>query len=107
MSCEYVREYYGVPACIGRLVKVDGKPGIIAEDRGNYIGVNFDEDKPGSISNAHPTWKVEYGDMGKIRKMTKAQKRYQRFLEFGDSFDDFMHYCRWDAHPDHEWNRGY
>jgi hypothetical protein len=44
MDCEYARVYYGVPACIGRRVTVDGKPGIIAEDRGHYIGVNFDDD---------------------------------------------------------------
>jgi hypothetical protein len=55
MNCEYVRQYYGVPACIGRRVMVYSKPGIIAEDRGNYIGVNLDTDKPGRVSNYHPT----------------------------------------------------
>lgn len=70
MNCEYVQKTYGVPACIGRRVTVNGRAGIIAEDRGNYIGVNFDDSKPGMIMNAHPTWKVEYGKMGKVRKMT-------------------------------------
>ncbi len=51
MNCEYVQQYYSVPACIGRRVVVDGKPGVIAKDRGHYIGVNFDSDKPGVISN--------------------------------------------------------
>ena len=36
---QYVNNAYGVPACIGRLVIVSGKRGIIAEDRGHYIGV--------------------------------------------------------------------
>lgn len=94
---EYVRNYYNVPADIGRRVMVNGKPGIIAEERGHYLGVNFDEDKPGVISNCHPTWRVEYLDMGTVRKPTRAQRRYRRFLEYGDSFDSFIDFCKWDA----------
>lgn len=47
---EYAKNYYGVPSDIGRRVTVGERPGIIAEDRGNYIGVNFDDSKPGVIS---------------------------------------------------------
>jgi len=50
MNCEYVAQYYGVPACIGRRVIAYGKPGIIAEDRGNYIGILLDSDKPGPVN---------------------------------------------------------
>ena len=78
---EYAKSYYGVPSDIGRRVTVSGKPGIIAEDRGHYIGVNFDEDKPGMISNAHPTSEVEYLGMGKIRRMTRSQARYREYVE--------------------------
>ena len=97
MAFEYVTEYYQVPACYGRRVEVNGKPGIIAEDRGHYIGVNFDSDKPGVISNCHPTWEVEYLGMGKVRALTKSQQRYKRYLEYGDCFDSFIEFCRWDA----------
>lgn len=38
VSLEYIRRYYGVPAEIGRRVRIDGKEGVIAEDRGAYIG---------------------------------------------------------------------
>ena len=48
VSLEYVREYYGVPAEIGRRVTVYGKPGIISADRGHYIGVTF--------TRTSPTW---------------------------------------------------
>lgn len=72
---EYIQNYYNVPAELGRRVIVNGKPGIIAEDRGHYIGVNFDHDKPGVISNCHPTWEVEYLDIGSIRKLTRSQQR--------------------------------
>ena len=107
MNCEYVRSNYDVPACIGRRVKINGKPGIIAADRGHYIGVNFDEDKAGVIVNAHPVSKVEYLEMGLLRTPTKSQQRYQRFLEFGDGFDSFIEFCRWDAQPERSWNFSY
>jgi len=103
-NCEYVREYYGVPAVLGRRVVVSGKPGIIAEDRGHYIGVNFDHDKPGDISNCHPTWEVEYLDIGEIRKPTRSQQRYKRHLEYGDSFESFIEFCKWDGEPERSWN---
>lgn len=104
-ECEYVRNYYDVPACIGRAVIVNGRSGVISEDRGHYIGVNFDDDKPGSVFNCHPTWKVEYGDMKKVRKMTRSQQRYKRYLEWNDCFDSFIDFCVWDADPERDWNK--
>jgi len=103
---EYVRKYYGVPAKIGRRVVVYGKPGVIAADRGHYIGVNFDSDKPGVIHNCHPTSEVQYGDMGVVRKPSRYAERYQRFLEYGECFDSFIDFCRWDADPERSWNGG-
>ncbi|MET3119751.1 hypothetical protein AAKU64_003997 [Undibacterium sp. GrIS 1.8] len=107
MSCEYVRDYYAVPAVIGRRVIVGGKAGVIAEDRGHYIGVNFDSDKPGVVHNCHPTGEVEYGEIGVVRKITASQQRYRRFLEYGDGFDSFVGFCRWDAEPERSWNCSY
>ena len=104
MNFEYVNRYYQIPAKRGMRVEVNGRSGVIAEDRGNYIGVNFDDDKPGNISNCHPTWKVTYLGMGKVREMTLGQQRYKRYLEYGDSFDSFLHFCRWDSEPEREWN---
>ncbi len=106
MSCQYIKDHYNVLADIGRRVIVDGKPGIIAADRGHYIGVNFDEDKPGVIHNCHPTWEVEYLEMGTIRQLTKSQQRYRRYLEYGEGFNSFIDYCRWDSDPDRTWNGG-
>ncbi len=89
MNCEYVRQYYGVPAEIGRRIIHNGKPGIIAEDRGHYIGVNFDKDEPGVVFNVHPTDHVEYLETGKVRskyanlskKKARAKERYQEYLD--------------------------
>ena len=30
-------------------------------------------------------------------KISKSKARYKRFLEFGDCFDSFIEFCRWDA----------
>lgn len=92
MSCEYVREYYGVPAVIGRRVRTCKGEGIIAADRGHYIGVNLDCHKPGHISNFHPTDGIEYLGLGKMRSMTRSQKNFQRFMDAdcGFSFAEWM-----------------
>ncbi|MDC8803903.1 hypothetical protein PRZ61_10695 [Halomonas pacifica] len=103
-DCQYVRDHYSVPACIGRRVTVNGQPGVIAQDCGHHIGVLFDADKPGHISPCHPTWRVDYLGMGRIRRMTRAQQRYKRYLEFGDGFDSFLDFCRWDSQPERSWN---
>ena len=92
MNCCYVRENYGVPACIGRRILFRDKKGIIVEDRGNYIGVNFDKDKPNKIYSIHPTDNVEYLGMGKIRKMTRSQKRYIDYLKVAEYYESFSAY---------------
>jgi hypothetical protein len=97
-NCEYVREFYGVPACIGRRVVAYGEPGIIAEDRGHYIGILLDCDKPGSINNYHPTDGIEYlAEVGKVRPMTRSQKRYREYLRDGDCFDSFHDFLLYDT----------
>jgi len=99
MALKYIKSYYGISASIGQRVKVDGKPGIIVADQGHHLGVNFDEDKPGAVSNCHPTWRVDYLEMGAIRKQTKAQARYQHYLEVGDQFDSFLHFLQANVKP--------
>jgi hypothetical protein len=94
MNCEYVREHYKVPACIGRKVIACGEPGIIAEDMGNYIGINLDKDKPGTVAPYHPKWKIEYLGMGRVRRATRSQRRYQKYLAEADCYDDFRHFLR-------------
>ncbi len=94
MSCEYVKQAYGVPAEIGRRISFNGRQGVIAADRGNYIGVNFDDEKPGLVSNLHPTWQVEYLGIGKVRKMSRSQRRYQHYLGVSDCYENFLHYLQ-------------
>lgn len=37
-------------------------------------------------------------------KLTRSQKRYRRFLDYGDMFESFIDFCRWDAEPERSWN---
>lgn len=108
MNCEYVRENYGVAACIGRRVVYNGNPGVIAEDRGNYVGILLDCDKPGNVNNYHPKTDglVYLDEMGKVRKPSRFQARYQRYLEYGDGFNSFLDFCRWDAEQERSRNVG-
>ena len=96
MDFDYIKNTYKVPAEIGREILFEGKrKGVIVKDCGNYIGVNFDDKKPGQIDTLHPTWEVEYLDsFAKIRKQKRSQQRYQDFLT-ADSGLSFMEYVRY------------
>ena len=101
MNCEYVRENYNVPAEIGRIINYKGRKGVISEDRGNYIGVTFYDEKPGTVSNFHPTTEgMTYEGMGKVRAMTRSQKRYQDYLhsEVSESFHEWIKYRMYEAY---------
>lgn len=92
MNFDYIRKYYGVPACIGRGVVVDGKPGVITEDRGAYIGVVFDGSPANDVRPCHPDSMVVYGDMRSVPKMTRSQQRYHDYLnaDCGLSFREWL-----------------
>lgn len=66
---DYIRTHYGVPAELGRIVEMNGRRGVIVKDCGNYVGVNFDDNKPHVVSRCHPTWEMQYLGMGTIREV--------------------------------------
>ncbi|NOQ50935.1 MAG: hypothetical protein GQ578_01780 [Desulfuromonadaceae bacterium] len=37
-------------------------------------------------------------------KLTRGQQRYQRYLEYGDMFESFLDFCRWDGESERSWN---
>jgi len=63
MSLSYIRDYYKVPAEIGRRVTAYGKPGVILSAINAYIGVCLDEDPEKRIRPHHPTDGIEYGEI--------------------------------------------
>ena len=87
MSCEYVQQHYGVPACIGRRVIANGKPGTIVADRGHYIGVVLDDDPKRRIGNHHPTWEMQYGEMAEKLPKPVKPSNYDKFQDEDTGLD--------------------
>lgn len=79
---EYIKDYYGVDVAIGMDIEFNGDRGIVSADKGNYIGVTFDKDKPGNVSNIHPKDEalVFTGKIRKVRSLTRSQSNYQDYL---------------------------
>jgi hypothetical protein len=44
------------------------------------------------------------GEIKSAPKVSKSKERYQRYLEYGEMFDSFIEFCRWDAEPERSWN---
>lgn len=93
---DYIKNYYKVPAEFGREIMFEGKrKGIIVEDKGNYIGVNFYDTSPDIILTLHPTSEVEYLEtFGKIRKVSRSKEKYRLFLE-ADTDMEFIDWLRY------------
>lgn len=93
---KYIQGYYKVPAEMNREVIIDGKKGVITKDMGNYIGVNFYEDRTSHPLPFHPTSGVGYLDTFNhnppIKKLTRSQKRYLEYLhtDSGLSFSEWL-----------------
>ena len=91
---EYVKDNYGVDVQIGQVIYLSGERGKIAEDRGHYLGINFDKDKPGVISNVHPTDDGLFitCHIKDLRKMTRSQSNYQDYLraDCNETFAEWM-----------------
>lgn len=96
MNFEYIKSAYNVPAEMHREVIVNGKKGVITEDMGNYIGVNFYDKKTSHATPCHPTWEVQYLDTFNrnppVLKMTASKKRYQEYLrsECSETFAEWL-----------------
>jgi hypothetical protein len=84
MNFEYIKSAYNVPAEMFREVVINGKKGVITEDMGNYIGVNFYENPTAHALPCHPTWEVTYLETFNrkppILKLSASKKRYQEWL---------------------------
>lgn len=87
--CEYVQQYYQVPACIGRRVIAYGKPGVITTDFGHYVGIVLDEDRKRRPDRYHPVDGIEYGEMADQLPKRPRISNYDKFLN--DDIDCYFH----------------
>jgi len=89
----YIVNYYGVPACKGRGVKYKGELGVIVKPISQYVGVNLDKDKYDVILPIHPKDpNLEYIEMRPLKKLTRGQKTYQRYLAESECFESFKEF---------------
>lgn len=88
---EYIRDYYKVPAVVGRVVLYKARRGVVAGASGPHVKIWFDGDKFPVV--CHPvdclTWTDE---IGPLPKLTRSQKMYRAYLDMDicDSFKDFL-----------------
>ncbi len=84
MEFDYIKTRYKVPADMFREVIIAGKKGVITKDMGNYIGVNFYDNKTSDPQPCHPTWEAQYletfNERPPVIKMTASQRRYREYL---------------------------
>lgn len=84
-SFEYIQNWYKVPAEMHREIEFEGRKGIIVQDKGNYIGVQFYDDAKHVIHTMHPTYNVVYLDTFGNPPKVKNQKSKERYREYLNS----------------------
>jgi len=93
---EYIKNAYKVPAEMYREVIVGGKKGVITEDMGNYIGVNFYDNQTAYALPCHPTSEVTYLDTFNRNppalKLSRSKKRYLDYLraDCSETFSEWI-----------------
>ena len=98
MSFEYVNEYYGVNACVGRRVVAYGESGTIVRDFGQYIGIVLDTAPHSVPDRYHPVDGIVYGEVVNYEppkytaRQHKAKSNYQDFqyAECGYDFHEWL-----------------
>lgn len=95
MEFEYIINHYKVPAEMFREVLMNGRKGVITEEKGNYIGVTFYDDEKLNTLPCHPTWKMEYLETFNYKppkpKNLASKQRYRDYLAL-DSDMTFFEY---------------
>ncbi len=88
---QYIRDYYEVPAVIGRVVYYKDRRGVVCGSHGPHVKIWLEGDKnPGYY---HPTYELTWTDeIGPLPKLTRSQKMYRAYLDMDvcDSFHDFL-----------------
>ena len=97
MSLEYIRNYYKVPAEVGRRVKCHDTTleGVIVSATHQYINIHFEGDKKPK-GPYHPTWNLTYLGMGTVPKTSRSAERYARYRSLSECFDSFAQFLRYE-----------
>lgn len=94
---DYVNQYYGVNACVGRRVVAYGKPGVIVEDFGHHIGIVLDDQPMDEPGRYHPIDGITYGEVVEYTPPKLSSRKQRSKLNYRD-------FNRADyGHEFHEW----
>lgn len=93
---QYVRDYYHVPAVVGRVVYARGKRGVVVGASGPHVKVHIDGERRAGIY--HPTDEMRWTDeFAPLPKKTRAERNYDAYLhsETSETFIEFMRNPYW------------
>jgi hypothetical protein len=93
---QYVRDYYKVPAYVGRVVYAGGKRGVVVGASGPHLKVNLDGARHPGVY--HPTDSMRWTEeTAPLPKRTRSQRNYDAYLhsETTESFIEFMRNPYW------------
>lgn len=92
---EYIRDYYKVPAVVGRVVFYNGTRGVITGASGPHIKVWLDNRKDDVV--IHPRDLQYTEELGDLPKPTRSQKNYRAWLhsETNETFIEFLRNPYW------------
>lgn len=92
---EYIRNYYKVPAFVGRVVLYKGKRGVVTGASGPHVKAWFGDSKHDVI--VHPMDLHWTDETGQLPKRTRGQRNYMAWLhsETNETFIEFMRNPYW------------
>lgn len=92
---EYIRNYYNVPAVVGRVVRYKDKRGVVSGASGPHVKVWFDGEKHDTV--VHPRDLEWSNELGPLPTLTRGRRNYRAWLhsETSESFIDFMRNPYW------------
>jgi len=93
---QYVRDFYKVPAYVGRVVYAGGKRGVVTGASGPHVKVCLDGARRAGIY--HPADQIVWTEeSAPLPKRTKGQRLYDAWLnsECNESFIEFLQNPYW------------
>lgn len=92
---QYVRDYYKVPAVVGRVVRYKDKRGVISGASGPHVKVWFDGEKFDVV--CHPKDLEWSNELGPLPTLTRSQRNYRAWLhsDTSETFIEFMRNPYW------------
>lgn len=93
---QYVRDYYHVPAYVGRVVYAGRKRGIVVGASGPHVKIHIDGERHAGVY--HPTDGLQWTEeSAPLPKLSRSQRNYDCYLnsESNESFIEWLRNPYW------------